>query len=515
MEASKVHRTVRHSSLLCVFNLFHYINKVIRHLLTRSTNTYVMNTTNSSELLDDFPLDILGQQERINRLYTQITLCFPVDEDSPDLQTNIEGIIDTLSQGLVRLSTALPWIAGRVVRELDGFKIRPAYPDSTPRIRTNYLRSSSSFPAWEVLHESSFPFSILDEDKIAPCKTMVSVGEELPVLLTQTNFIKGGLLFTINAQHGSMDMRGQGQVTSMLAKACRGELLTTEAVEVGNMQRTDRIPLLDNAHIDRTTRRKEDPRLDGNGDSAEKPSTSSTIPPTLQPHPVWAYLAFPSSSLSSLKSLAMESVSPGTFVSTDDVLTAFIWKSITRARQPRLQQQGYSSSPTTTLTRNVDVRRHFGLPSTYLGLVTTSTSHTCPVDKLVGSRDLGSIASGLRTALDHDTLVYKTRLQATNISRDNDAAGKNSIAATSNPSLDVRVSSWAKEGFYDLDFGPLLGKPEVVRRPSFVDGAREGLVYFLPKDRDGGIVVGVCLRSEDLERLKGDGEVKVWSQWIG
>lgn len=154
-----------------------------------------MNATISSGLLDDFPLDILGQQERINRLYTQITLCLTVPEDSSDLQAKADGIIEILSQGLERLSTALPWTASRVVRELDGFKIKPAKPSSPPRIKINHLRSISSFPKWEVLHRNSFPLSMLDENLIAPCKTMVPVTEQLPVLLVQANFIKGRLAF--------------------------------------------------------------------------------------------------------------------------------------------------------------------------------------------------------------------------------------------------------------------------------------------------------------------------------
>lgn len=147
--------------------------------------------------------------------------------------------------------------------------------------------------------------------------------------------------------------------------------------------------------------------------------------------------------------------------------------------------------------------------------MTTATSHTCPVDDLVARGDLASIASGLRAALDRESLIHSTRLQATFLNRENDTAGKKTIAATSKPSIDIRVSSWAKEGLYDLDFGPLLEKPEVVRRPRFVDGAREGLMYFLPKDRDGEIVVGVCQMSVDLQQLMRLGEAKGWWRWIG
>ena len=68
--------------------------------------------------------------------------------------------------------------------------------------------------------------------------------------------------------------------------------------------------------------------------------------------------------------------------------------------------------------------------------------------------------------------------------------------STSNPELDVRLSSWAKENLCALEFGFgfEIGKPEAVRRPRFSEGAREGLVYFLPKTLHGEIVVGVWLK---------------------
>lgn len=473
-----------------------------------------MNATNSPDLLVDFPLDILGQQERINRLYTQIILCFQIRENAPDLQRRIREIIDRLSQGLARLSVAFPWTAGKIIWENDGFKIEAPEQgrDSPTPIIVNYLIDTPSFPTWDELRQNSFPFGMLDENTIAPCKTMVPVGSGLPVLLVQANFVRGGLLLTINAQHGSMDMRGQGQMVSFLAKACREEMFTREEVEVGNMKRKNLIPLLEDEVTNKDSSTEQESRWDEDGKPAQKSTSSMATTPIIPP--IWTYLAFPPTSLSSLKAAATRTLPPDTFVSTDDVLSAFIWQAITRARQPRLQRSP-SPAPSTTLTRNVDVRSHFGLPLTYPGLVTTATSHTYPVEELAASRDIGTIASGLRAALDPAALIRSTRVQATAISRDGAAAGRRSIAATSDPGLDVRLSSWAKEGFYHMDFGSLLGRPEAVRRPGFVDGAREGLVYFLPKDRDGEIVVGVCLRHDDLERLRWDEHVGKLSRWIG
>lgn len=54
-----------------------------------------------------------------------------------------------------------------------------------------------------------------------------------------------------------------------------------------------------------------------------------------------------------------------------------------------------------------------------------------------------------------------------------------------------------------------------MRRPLFIEGAREGLVYFLPRTLDGEITVGVFLRDEDLERLKGVEEFAEFGTYIG
>jgi len=77
------------------------------------------------------------------------------------------------------------------------------------------------------------------------------------------------------------------------------------------------------------------------------------------------------------------------------------------------------------------------------------------------------------------------------------------------------LSSWAKyTEIWSSDFGLGLGKPESVRRPLFRP-AKEGLVYLLPKRPDGEIVAVLCMREEDLSRLKEDKEWMRWTRWIG
>lgn len=465
-----------------------------------------MEDIDAEPSMEHLTLDILGQAERINRLYTQVTLCFPIQDDSRSLQ---KEIIDNLEIGLARLSKSFPWIAGKVIQNDGIFKITPA--ETALRLVVKELQDHDTVPSWGELKQANFPFRMLDEDVVAPCRTMVEPEAERPVLMVQAYFVKGGLLLTINAQHGSMDMTGQGQLVALFAKACRGEDFTKDEVAIGNMQRTDRIPI----RRDETPSNPDPPQpeqavtqhveADAKPREAEPSSPSDAL--------VWAYFDFSAASLASLKEVAsQELTSYVTFVSTDDVLTAFIWQSLTRARHPRLD---HPRSTPTTLSRNVDVRSYFDLPSTYPGLMTTAVWPVLAVDDIVNHRSIGSIASFLRATLIPGLLRANAEFQASVVARNQDAAAQRSIAGLSDPRFDVRLSSWAKEKLHDLDFGPCLGRPEAVRRPRFGNGAREGLVYFLPKGRDGSIVVGICLRDEDMERLRKDEQVLRWATWIG
>lgn len=466
-----------------------------------------MDSATTTRDEDDFELDILGQQSRINRIYTQITLCFPLPvEPAADLEPHI---VRVLSAGFHRLTASFPWIGGTVVNNQGRFKVKQV--EDQARIVVKDLKNDVSFPSWSTLKQARFPFMMLDESIVAPRNTLAisdNSGIELPVLLVQASFVRSGLLLTFNGQHGSMDMTGLGQVMYLFAKACRKEAFTPVELSVGNMSRKNIIPLPNDSHMQSTSEtntRSPTRTADTIGQSKTQLSQLASDP--------WAYFSFPATALAKLKSLAMTSVSFGSFVSTDDVLTAFIWQAISRSRLPRLEIKDYTQN--STLSRNVDVRRFFSVPSTYPGCVSDSTVHTSQISELT-REPLGMVATRLRSALAPDMLRDNMRTAAAQISLHGHAARAN-FAANSNPELDVRLSSWAKETCYELDFGLGygIGRPEAVRRPRFTGIAREGLVYLLPKSLDGEIVVGACLRNEDLNRLRADGEFAKYSSYIG
>lgn len=461
-------------------------------------------TSTAMDLNDQ--LEVFGQQPGLSRLYTQICSCFSV----PDASSHL-AIIATLSNGLERLSAGFPWVAGQVINEGSSkgkpgvFRIKPL--DKSIPLVVKDLRGDPSMPSMEDLRQAGFPFRMLDESIIAPRSTLPGIdpaSDSAPpaVFLVQATFITGGLLLTFVAQHNVMDMTGQGQIMKLLSKACRNEPFTEEELLTGNLARRNIIPLLDESY-------QPGSELAHQMVKPTSPQSTSSGTSNPIPNPTWAYFAFSLASLTALKLLATKTITVSSgFISTDDALSAFIWQSVIRARLPRLDPNSEA-----TFARAVDPRRYLGIPLTYPGIVQNMAYSTSTVQKLV-VEPLGGVASQLRSAVDPETsdLGYRTRALATALHR---AADKNtiSVAATLDLSSDIMLSSWSKVECYELDFNLGLGNPEAVRRPQFTPV--ESLMYLMPKALDGEIAAGICLRAEDLDRLKADAEFAQYGTYIG
>ncbi|KAJ2906415.1 hypothetical protein MKZ38_001775 [Zalerion maritima] len=449
-------------------------------------------------------IDILGQQPLL-RIYTQISLCFPVPD--PSFHATI---IKTLTSGLERLTESFPWVAGQIANEeaSEGntgvFRVKPL-DDKIPRLTIKDLRYEPDAPTMDALRRSRFPFSMLDESAVAPCKTMPPPDfVEFPVFFLQATFVTGGLLLTFVGGHQVMDMTGQGHIIHLLSKACREEPFTDEELTSGNRRRRDAIPLLDDlkdhsAEIAHQIVKSAAPLPPGEGPP----------PMPISPKCTWGYFIFLPAALTALKAAAMKGLGGlSKYISTDDTLSAFIWQSTMRARLPRLDK-----TLDTSFARAVDVRPHLGMSKTYPGLVQNMTYHTYTIQDMV-HEPLGVIAANLRSALhpEKNNLGYMTRALATCFDRTPDKSVFSFIARF-DLSKDMMLSSWAKVDCYGQDFGLGLGKPEAVRRPKF--DAFESLVYLMPKKPDGEVAVAICLRDEDMERLRRDPEVMMYSTYVG
>ncbi|KAM0205818.1 hypothetical protein ACHAQI_008821 [Fusarium lateritium] len=445
----------------------------------------------------DMELDTLGQQPLL-RIYTQISLCFPVADPSKH-----STIVATLEHGLSRLAQNFPWVAGQVKCDAkEGssgvFSIVPF--ERVPRLVVKDLRDEPSAPTMEGLRKAEFPMKMFDENVIAPRKTLPigpnhSPDDPEPVLLVQVNFIEGGLLLTVNGQHACMDMMGQDVICRLLSKSCRDEAFTEEEISTINLDRKNTVPLIEDYQVG--------PELDHQLAKSPPPTEQSTPPPPAS----WAFFSFNPQALSELKDKAMQSLdSSMKFVSTDDAVSAFIWQSITRVRLARLD-----ASKSTTFRRAVDVRAALHAPKEYPGMLQNMTYSISTLSQ-IASEPLGAVASRLRRELDPSSIRQRTRGLVTYLHNQPDKSGV-SLTADANPSTDIMLSSWVKTGFWGYDFGLGLGMPESVRRPLFE--SFESLAYLMPKRPDGEITAALSFRDEDMERLKLDEDWVKYARYIG
>jgi trichothecene 3-O-acetyltransferase len=280
--------------------------------------------------LDDFCLDVFGQQPQLN-IYTQVCFCFSV----ADVKSH-PAIIKTLTDGLDRLSASFPWAVGQIVNDGDSktvaFKIKPL--EKIPLLMVKDYTQDSSMLTMDELRRTDFPMSMLGEELIAPRKTLQGlpgdpVPESTPVFLLQASFIRGGLILTILGHHQAMDMTGQMVLIDLLSKACHNGQFTSEELSIGNEPRKNIIPLLTESEQSESTVSSQD------STRAEDP-----IPPSFPPSCSWANFSFSGPSLVALKAAATKTIPIATtFVSTDDTLSAFIWQSVARCRLPRLNSE--------------------------------------------------------------------------------------------------------------------------------------------------------------------------------
>ncbi|KAJ5220004.1 hypothetical protein N7468_009208 [Penicillium chermesinum] len=458
----------------------------------------VSNTTTATSGL----LDIQGQNPSLFKLYTQICSIYAVPDPSSH-----DTIASTLRSGLFRLMETFPWLAGNVINEgaCEGNTgtFRIIRTDEIPLVIKD-LRSIPSAPTLDDLRRRNFPMSMLDEKLIAPCLTIHVPGETTglavdaaPVFAVQANFITGGLMLTLVGQHNVMDMTGQNQIMNWFSKACHAHRFTPEEISMGSINRADVIPLLeDSVNLE--------PEI---AHQIVKSPLSTQKAPSQPPPSTWGYIVFSATASVALKSWATKTMTlPSGFISTDDSISALIWKYISRARIPRFKPDQESR-----FARALDVRTSVGAPAAYTGVLTSMAYSAETLDNLDTS-PLGVIATDLRKQLDPVKIGRNVRALATFNTRAADKT-KTSITANMDGSLDVMLSSWAKVDSFDLDFDLGLGKPEAVRRPAFLPV--EGLVYILPRSPAGEIPAAICLRDDDWERLKNDKEFLHYAEYVG
>lgn len=428
-------------------------------------------------------------------------LCFPMQENVD--RSKAVSILESASQSLTR---SIPSLAGRVIRDPDEpgehfrsglYHIRPCkYPNGSI-LRIKHL--ANNFPSYNEISKAKAPSSMLDGGVLSPEKGLpdhLTDSDVCPVLVIQANFARGGLMLAFAGAHTVMDGNGLGQIIRMFASACRGERFTEADVRAAHLDHDTCVPPL---KPQETPLEHLDLRIDPNKTKPGQPS--KTIPM------LWTYFRFSALKLAELKVEASRDCPPVSWITTNDAVSALVWKSITKARSSRLD-----ISKSSTLLRAINGRRlsRPPIPDAFLGNAVQCILITRTIKDLAESMSISAITLLIRQSmLPIDDFFIRSL--ATMLRNEPD---KRTIGYDVDPETGFVISSWADLPVYpEGGFGPLLGMPEFMRRPRLTPC--EGLAYFMPKDPLGNIDLVIALRESDLEELKTDAEWMRYAEFIG
>lgn len=429
-------------------------------------------------------------------------LCFPIEENVD--HSKATSILESACQSLTR---AIPFLKGRVKHDPDEpgerFKsglchVVPYEHPNGSLLRIKHL--SNDFPAYQEVSKAKAPSAMLDGSILSPEKGLPdhpTEADTCPVLVIQANFVRGGLFLCFAGMHNIVDGNGLGQIIRMFAMSCRGENISEADVYAAYLDRNKYIPPL---KPEETPLEHLDLRIDP---KKKEPEQQGQIPPML-----WTYFRFSAPKLANLKEQASKECPPNSWITTNDAVSALLWKAITKARSPHL-----NITDSTTLLRAVNGRRFLRppIPDAFLGNTVQCASIHLPIKDLIEKMPISAITLLIRKAT-FQINDFFIRSLATLLRNEPD---KRTIGYdTKHPERDFVVSSWSDLPVYpEGGFGSLLGTPEFVRRPRLTPC--EGLAYLMPKDPYGNIDLAIALRESDLERLKADSEWMSYAEFIG
>ncbi|KAL8815142.1 MAG: hypothetical protein Q9223_005695 [Gallowayella weberi] len=429
------------------------------------------------------------------RTYTQLLLCFPIDTES-----HRPRVISHLQQASAILVSQIPILAGKVVNHKDPnihgptsgtFQVVPYEHPNGSNVRVNVL---PDFVSYDKLRRTQAPASMLDATILAPMKGFpdhYSESDVTPVFVIQANFISGGLLLCFAGMHNVMDGVGLGEVIRMFATVSRGEQLSARDLEAANLDRT-RLPLS----------LKPGETISKHPELLCQPDEEQQDGPKDLPASIWSYFNIPASKLKELKAEGSKDLTVEVpWISTNDAVTAWVWKAITRARSSHID-----TTKDTILSRIVTGRRQLNIPA-YLGNAATCPYHRISIKTLTKEPLSKTIRSVRAAANSVDAYYFRSFANFVAATPDKE---KLDIGIPA-PDRDLMVSSFAAVAAYD-SFGDLLGRADLVRRPT---SPWLSMLYIMPKRPDGSLDLLIALREDDMLRLRRGEDFAAMAEYIG
>lgn len=489
---------------------------------SRILSRYMLYSSQHKHKMASFKSTILSPLDQLMPpCYIRIFLVFETN--------NHEDGIQSLAQGLGKLTKLVPYIRGRVFRaeEEDRWAIRCSDDDADPELKERMLDADERMPSYSDLQKSHAPLCHFD-DSLSPLP-VVSTEREAPVFAASYTRLDGALLMCYCVHHNVMDGTGAAELAGLWAACARGE--DVDQHDVDPQEPFHRAALLDVAGAEPDS---SVPAQVHTGVHAHLARPREPLPSTAK------IVSFSTERLVKTRA-ALERARAGSPsastgpISTNTVLNAVIWSTVTRIRLARLARDGQRDAAgslalpsSSRLSFAVDGRRRLGgdfcgrarflgnvnvnsLAEADLHTLAAASRYVCATEEVSSGDALGALArvvEAVSSAAARNTRSYIRHV----VSRVQQASSAAQVALDWQISheLDLTLTSWANQGFYEFDFGRGLGKPSFVRVPYM---EADGLVIILPRRRGGPqerIEALVGLNVDDLQALESDA---AWNSW--
>ena len=497
----------------------------------------IINMSSASPSYPLSPLDHLAIRVHVPKL-----LYFKTPKQDPD------KIYRTFRDALDKTLGILPIFAG-ALRYEDGaakkgtLTVRGPYRTADRIVHVSDHDTRYNYDDLEAHH---FPPDGVNWKAIVPT---VDASSSIPVLLVQINVILGGVILFVGVHHCVVDEVGIVNLLKVWSAFCSGG----DGATMVKGEWLDRIPL----KYGRGWGNPEDhPQYtiapeENQGDAPLLDTTSLFVPKeTVQT----AILFFSDAALAALKRRVLESIVssqqqigdqlPPEWVSTNDALCAFLWASVSAARLSAGPSPRSDDMSTLRMTMDFRSRMQPPISAEYCGnLVMTAfanakissiakkvsktmdiaDSSTTGVDptsvELIESpsrSDLATAALTIRASYNSITAntaydIIEMVNNLPNLHRCKPTGGYESH------NVHLALTSWARQPYYDMDWGPDLGGR--CRRLRARNAKTDGCMAIFPRIPDGlglgsgGIEVLLPLERSHLLWLKQDVAFNEYAEW--
>ncbi|KAF5553836.1 trichothecene 3-o-acetyltransferase [Fusarium mexicanum] len=426
----------------------------------------------------DIEIDPLTNRVHLGEYYN---LCF-VYRDRPSHSR--ARFISRIQWGLGRLAKEFPWITGQVQHDgytdqgANKYKIIPF--QVTPRFQFEDLQNTSSGDFKDIKGED-LPMDWINGNHI-PIQEPLTDGPS-PVMELKFTIEPGASILAISMSSKVVDRTGLIIMVRMLFKAS-----VQEKFSPLDSSMTEKHTAYFNNSKKRERRHDRIPVriLPADLQSAHSPSFKAKAIS-------WALFSFDREAVRGIEGLVSGDSPSQYLVDTDQVFTAFVFRSLCCARDGRLTSGWTARCFRTVDARNARGARTQAVDGMHFGALQrmTCSSFTNP-----STMSIGKIATELYRA--SSPFVLSQDVEHFVFNSGNPAFSSNAIF---NPEQDVAVVSWADVECKDPEYMVINGwSPQCIRVPSHLP-ASEGLVYLMPRSAEDEMTVALSLRKTDLESL--------------